>query len=133
MCSFIFNSRNTFIALVLVSFFCHAERNCFLKKSSGILRKGNRLVVYRFIDDNKNIFGLRWLCNKSVWTSFFCVLVVLNTLQEIGSFFNRNPNFWVYTNYYKLYLINTFFISLPTINNINFSQHRYPNACNLFL
>ena len=21
-------------------------------------------MVYRFIDDNKNIFGLRWLCNK---------------------------------------------------------------------
>lgn len=31
----------------------------FLKKNSGILREGNRLVVYRFIDDNKNIFGLR--------------------------------------------------------------------------
>lgn len=25
---------------------------------------GNQLVVYRFIDDNKNIFGLRWLCKK---------------------------------------------------------------------
>ena len=21
-------------------------------------------MVYRFIDDNKNIFGLRWLCKK---------------------------------------------------------------------
>ena len=34
----------------------------FLKKSSGILCKGNRLVVYRFIDKNKEQFGLRWLC-----------------------------------------------------------------------
>ena len=25
---------------------------------------GNQLVVYRFIDDNKNIFGLRWLCKQ---------------------------------------------------------------------
>ena len=35
----------------------------FLKKS-GILCKENRLVVYRFIDDNKSIFCLRWLCKK---------------------------------------------------------------------
>ena len=32
------------------------------KKDSGILCKGNRLVVYRFIDKNKEQFGLRWLC-----------------------------------------------------------------------
>ena len=31
-------------------------------KKSGILCKGNRLVVYRFIDKNKEQFGLRWLC-----------------------------------------------------------------------
>ncbi|MDE6209981.1 MAG: hypothetical protein K2M73_09960 [Lachnospiraceae bacterium] len=36
----------------------------FLKKSSSILREGNRLVVYRFIDNYKNLFGLRWLCRQ---------------------------------------------------------------------
>ena len=36
----------------------------FLKKSSGILCEGNRLVAYRFIDKNKAGFGLRWLLNR---------------------------------------------------------------------
>jgi len=30
-------------------------------KSSGILREGNRLVAYRFLDECKQEFGLRWL------------------------------------------------------------------------
>ena len=36
----------------------------FLKKSSGILREGNRLMAYRFIQENCEEFGLRWLLNK---------------------------------------------------------------------
>lgn len=38
------------------------DKEIALKKSSGILREGNQLVIYGFMDDNKNIFGLRWLC-----------------------------------------------------------------------
>ena len=34
------------------------------KKSSGILREGNRLVAYRFLDEYKQEFGLRWLLKK---------------------------------------------------------------------
>ena len=30
-------------------------------KSGGILRKGNRLEAYRFIDQNHQEFGIRWL------------------------------------------------------------------------
>ena len=37
------------------------KRKIFSKKSSGILCKGNRLEAYRFIDEHKNFFGLRWL------------------------------------------------------------------------
>ena len=39
-------------------------------KKSCILCRKNRLVVHRFIDDNKNIFGLSWLCNKYTKNSF---------------------------------------------------------------
>lgn len=39
-------------------------RKLLSQKSGCILCEGNRLVVYWFIDDNKNIFGLRWLYNK---------------------------------------------------------------------
>jgi hypothetical protein len=35
-----------------------------LKKSSGILCKGNRLAEYRFIRENYHEFGVRWLLNK---------------------------------------------------------------------
>ena len=37
------------------------KENLFLKKSGGILCKGNRLEAYRFIEQNHHIFGLRWL------------------------------------------------------------------------
>ena len=37
------------------------KENDFLKKSSGILCEGNRLEAYRFIDNYKEDFGLRWL------------------------------------------------------------------------
>ena len=37
------------------------KENLFLKKSGGILCKGNRLEAYRFIDEHKDFFGLRWL------------------------------------------------------------------------
>ena len=33
-------------------------------KSSGILCKGNRLEAYRFIDDHKEEFGVRWLLRR---------------------------------------------------------------------
>lgn len=36
----------------------------FPKKSRGILCKGSRWVVYRFIDQYKTILGLRWLLRK---------------------------------------------------------------------
>lgn len=35
-----------------------------LKKSSGILRKGNRLEAYRFIDQYHETFGIRWLLRR---------------------------------------------------------------------
>ncbi|EGN42470.1 hypothetical protein HMPREF0991_03470, partial [Lachnospiraceae bacterium 2_1_58FAA] len=37
------------------------KENLFLKKDSGILRKGNRLEAYRFIDQYHETFGIRWL------------------------------------------------------------------------
>lgn len=40
------------------------EGNRILKKSSGILYKGNRLEAYRFIDDHKEEFGIRWLLRR---------------------------------------------------------------------
>ena len=40
------------------------KRKIFSKKTSGILCKGNRLEVYRFIDKNKDFFGLRWLFKR---------------------------------------------------------------------
>lgn len=40
------------------------KRESFLKKSRGILRKRSRLVVYRFLDQYKKVFGLRWLLRK---------------------------------------------------------------------
>jgi len=42
----------------------NAEGKSVLKKSSGIFREGNRLVVYRFILDNHRVFGLRWLLRR---------------------------------------------------------------------
>ena len=48
-----------------------ARRTCrstegkpFPKKSSGILRKGNRLEAYRFIDEHRGLFGVRWLLRR---------------------------------------------------------------------
>ena len=38
------------------------KENLFLK-SSGILRKGNRLEAYRFIDQYHETFGIRWRCD----------------------------------------------------------------------
>ena len=35
-----------------------------LKKSSRILRKGNRLEQYPFIDRHKQQFGVRWLLRR---------------------------------------------------------------------
>ena len=40
------------------------QRKPFPKKSSGILRKGNRLEAYRFIDEHRNLFGVRWLLRR---------------------------------------------------------------------
>lgn len=40
------------------------KREPFLKKSHRILRKRSRLVVYRFLDQYKKVFGLRWLLRK---------------------------------------------------------------------
>lgn len=40
------------------------KRESFLKKSRGILRKRSRFVVYRFLDQYKKVFGLRWLLRK---------------------------------------------------------------------
>ncbi|MBC8598739.1 IS3 family transposase [Lachnospiraceae bacterium BX10] len=37
------------------------KENPLLKKSSGILCKGNRLEAYRFIEQYHELFGLRWL------------------------------------------------------------------------
>ena len=40
------------------------ERKSFLKKSGGILCKGNRLEAYRFIEEHHKLFGLRWLLRR---------------------------------------------------------------------
>lgn len=40
------------------------KENDFLKKSSGILCKGNRLEAYYFIKKYSEKFGLRWLLRK---------------------------------------------------------------------
>lgn len=40
------------------------KREPFLKKGHGIFRKRSRLVVYRFLDQYKKVFGLRWLLRK---------------------------------------------------------------------
>ena len=40
------------------------EGKRLLKKSSGILCKGNRLEAYRFIQKHHKHFGLRWLLKK---------------------------------------------------------------------
>ncbi len=40
------------------------KRKMTSKKSSGILCEGNRLEAYRFIDEYKEIYGLRWLLSK---------------------------------------------------------------------
>ncbi len=37
-------------------------------------------MVYRLIDDNKNIFGLRWLCQK-----FGIILIVITTTKAMQS------------------------------------------------
>lgn len=36
------------------------KENSFLKKSTGILREENRLVAYRFLDEYKQKFRLRF-------------------------------------------------------------------------
>ena len=38
--------------------------NSLPKKSGGILREGNRLEAYRFIDEHQKEFGIRWLLNQ---------------------------------------------------------------------
>ncbi|NWO22392.1 transposase [Oribacterium sp. oral taxon 102] len=38
--------------------------SALLKKSSGILCEGNRLTAYRFIDNYKDLFGIRWLLHR---------------------------------------------------------------------
>ena len=40
------------------------KRKSFPKKSDGILRKGNRLEAYRFIDEYRDLFGVRWLLQR---------------------------------------------------------------------
>ncbi|MCU6801494.1 MAG: IS3 family transposase [Clostridium sp.] len=40
------------------------KENPLLKKSSGILCKGNRLEAYRFIEQYHELFGLRWLLRR---------------------------------------------------------------------
>ena len=40
------------------------KRSSFPKKSSRILRKGNRLEQYQFIDQYYNEFGVRWLLDR---------------------------------------------------------------------
>ena len=40
------------------------KENLFLKKSGGILCKGNRLEAYRFIDQHQKEFGVRWLLRR---------------------------------------------------------------------
>ncbi|HJC49824.1 MAG TPA: IS3 family transposase [Candidatus Anaerostipes avistercoris] len=40
------------------------KENPFLKKSGGILCKGNRLEAYRFIEEHHKLFGLRWLLRR---------------------------------------------------------------------
>ena len=40
------------------------KENLFLKKSGGILCKGNRLEAYRFIEQYHNEFGIRWLLGR---------------------------------------------------------------------
>ena len=40
------------------------KENLFLKKSGGILCKGNRLEAYRFIEEHHKLFGLRWLLRR---------------------------------------------------------------------
>ena len=40
------------------------KENLFQKKSSGILRRGNRLEAYRFIDEHRNLFGVWWLLRR---------------------------------------------------------------------
>ena len=42
----------------------NAKRSSFPKKSSRILRKGNRLEQYQFIDQYHNEFGVRWLLDR---------------------------------------------------------------------
>ena len=54
----------------------------FLKKAAASLRKGNRLVVYRFIDKNKEQFGLRWLC-RHFKISLNCYYNYLKDTKEI--------------------------------------------------
>lgn len=40
------------------------KENLFLRKSSGILCKGNRLEAYRFIDEYRDLFGVQWLLQR---------------------------------------------------------------------
>ena len=42
----------------------NAKRSSFPKKSSRILRKGNRLEQYQFIAQYHNEFGVRWLLDR---------------------------------------------------------------------
>ena len=40
------------------------KRKSFPKKSGGILRKGNRLEAYRFIDEHPKLFYIWWLLRR---------------------------------------------------------------------
>ncbi len=64
------------------------KRESFLKKSGGILRKGSRFVVYRFLDQYQLIFGLRWLLRK------FCLSpnAYYNYLKHPKSVYQRHKD-----------------------------------------
>lgn len=47
--------------LILIKKLPNWKRKTFSKKSRSILPEGTRLVIYQFTDENKDIFGLRWL------------------------------------------------------------------------
>ena len=41
-----------------------AKKENLSLKSGGILRKGNRLEAYRFIDEYRGLFSVRWLLRR---------------------------------------------------------------------
>ncbi len=62
------------------------KENDFLKKCSGILRKGNRLAAHRFIENNQELFGLRWLLRKFS----ICPNAYYNYLKDTKKDFRNN-------------------------------------------